>query len=95
MIILGEMILRLTNGLYRSAMRRVAKNTSGRSRSVVPAGARRAALSGVYGSRAYARDGAHHAEHGRADPRSMTAALRMTTATGWKIVAKLAKKRSD
>jgi hypothetical protein len=25
----------------------------------------------------------------------MTAALRMTTATGWKIVAKLAKKRSD
>jgi isopenicillin N synthase-like dioxygenase len=35
-IILGEMILRLTNGLYRSAMHRVAKNTSGRSRYSMP-----------------------------------------------------------
>jgi isopenicillin N synthase-like dioxygenase len=35
-IILGEMILRLTNGLYRSAMHRMAKNTSGRSRYSMP-----------------------------------------------------------
>jgi isopenicillin N synthase-like dioxygenase len=35
-IILGEMILRLTDGLYRSAMHRVVKNTSGRGRYSMP-----------------------------------------------------------
>ena len=35
-IILGEMMLRLTNGLYRSAMHRVAKNVSGRGRYSMP-----------------------------------------------------------
>lgn len=35
-IILGEMWLRLTNGAYRSATHRVAKNTSGRGRYSMP-----------------------------------------------------------
>jgi isopenicillin N synthase-like dioxygenase len=35
-IILGEMILRLTDGLYRSAKHRVSKNTSGCSRYSMP-----------------------------------------------------------
>jgi isopenicillin N synthase-like dioxygenase len=35
-IILGEMILRLTDRRYRSAMHRVAKNTSGRGRYSMP-----------------------------------------------------------
>lgn len=35
-VILGEMMLRLTNGFYRSALHRVAKNTSGRSRYSMP-----------------------------------------------------------
>jgi isopenicillin N synthase-like dioxygenase len=35
-IILGEMLLRLTNGRYRSATHRVAKNTTGRRRYSMP-----------------------------------------------------------
>ena len=35
-IILGEMMLRFTNGAYRSAAHRVTKNTSGRSRYSAP-----------------------------------------------------------
>jgi isopenicillin N synthase-like dioxygenase len=35
-IILGELILRLTNGVYRSATHRVVKNSSGRSRYSMP-----------------------------------------------------------
>lgn len=35
-IILGEMLLRFTNGAYRSAAHRVTKNTSGRSRYSAP-----------------------------------------------------------
>ena len=35
-IILGEMMLRLTSGFYRSATHRVAKNTSGRPRYSMP-----------------------------------------------------------
>ena len=35
-IILGEMILRLTDGFYRSAQHRVKKNTSGRGRYAMP-----------------------------------------------------------
>ncbi len=35
-IILGELIVRLTNGRYRSAVHRVAKNTTGRPRYAMP-----------------------------------------------------------